>query len=233
MFSRLQSTFSSQPKASTEEEADKMDRIQKLERSLQRILVHAIEVYRSNCFEGTIVVGGSLGPFSTSIEHEVSAGEGEEDVTDDEFDDESSGGGEAAVAEKEESKTRMHRLAVASIDRIIKNLIQRSRAWKKFKAKGAGSTMLTSGLSMSDPFFGSVSFSLELSVSVESLKAYCDSNSVAVAAVVTSPNASDPLAHSTATTTTTTAATATASATATAVANYTATNSNVVQGKVL
>ena len=68
---------------------------------------------------------------------------------------------------------------------------------------------------------------------MESLKAYCDSNSVAVAAVVTSPNASDPLAHSTATTTTTTAATATAtaSATATAVANYTATNSNVVQEK--
>ena len=82
--------------------------------------------------------------------------------------------------------------------------------------------MLTSGLSMSDPFFGSVSFSLELSVSVESLKAYCDSNAVAVAAVVTSPNASDPLVHSTA-----------ATATATAVANHTATNSNVVQGKVL
>ena len=211
MLSRLQATFSSQGKPTTEEEADKADRVQKLERSLQRILVHAIDKYRSHGFEGNIIVGGSIGPFSSSVEHEVQ-GEEEEAATDAELDDDPivEGSGES-LAEKEESKSRIQQLAISSIDRVIHNLIQRSRAWRKFQTKGKGNTMLTSGLSMSDPFFGSISFSLELSVTLISLKAYSDTHATETAP----PNATDgsPLG-------TTTVVTPSA-------------NSNIVQGRVL
>lgn len=151
--------------------------------------MHAIDKYRSHGFEGNIIVGGSIGPFSSSVEHEV-PGE-EEAVTDGELDNESivEGSGES-LAEKEESKSRIQQLAIASVDRVIHNLIQRSRAWRKFQTKGKGNTMLTSGLSMSDPFFGSISFSLELSVTLISLKAYCDTQAT-VTAPLNTTNAID------------------------------------------
>ena len=85
----------------------------------------------------------------------------------------------------------------------------------KFKTKGKGSTMLTSGLSMSDPFFGSMSFSIELSVTLISLKAYCETNADETA----SPNIENPIVPEIPLSTTSNA--------------NTSDNSNVVQGKVL
>ena len=211
----MQATFSSsQARPLTEEELDKADRVQKLERSLQRILLYAIDRYRSHNFEGNIIVGGSIGPFSSSIEHEV-CGEEEVDVTEGELDEEAvaDNAGES-LAEKQESKSRIQKLAIASVDRVIQNLLQRYRAWRKFQTKGKGVTMLTSGLSMSDPFFGSISFSLELSVTLVSMKAYCEKQ--ATTETTSPPNAANNaiLGYPTSTPTA-------------------PTDSNVVEGKVL
>jgi hypothetical protein len=70
-------------------------------------------------------------------------------------------------AESKEKTTRIQQMTIKSIDKIIQNLIHRSKTWKNSDERP--NITLTSGLSIGDPFLGAFSISISLTATLSSL----------------------------------------------------------------
>jgi hypothetical protein len=145
---------------SKDETSDKeKDSVGKLERSIQRILNAATLRYKEFNLDGSVYVSTSLGPFSTAANYEISNSAEISEL--DEAD-------EASIEETDhEELTRMQKVVMSSIDACISHLVRRSKSWKSSNKKA--NTSLSSGISVSEPFFGAISFTLSLTVTCISL----------------------------------------------------------------
>lgn len=74
-FEKLRCTITEKAeklKSSLKSSKDKeMDVINKLERSLHRLMTVAAASYKAKGLEGSVSISSSMGPFSTSIDHDV------------------------------------------------------------------------------------------------------------------------------------------------------------------
>ena len=138
-------------------EAEDRDSVSKMERYMKSTYNTIKRKYKENKLSGSIYVGSSLGMFSCSLNGDVAESDECESETNDIEED----------AESKEKTTRIQQMTIKSIDKIIQNLIHRSKTWKNSDERP--NISLTSGLSIGDPFLGAFSISISLTATLSSL----------------------------------------------------------------
>ena len=120
---------------------------------------------------GSVYISSGVGAFSTSLNADIDetsdaeAAAAEEDADDDPTE---------AEPEAKEKKSRMLSLIYSGMERVIKNLLKRAKSWKT--AHRAENVTLTSGISVSDPILGAISFSISMTATIPSLLAYIETH---------------------------------------------------------
>jgi hypothetical protein len=130
---------------------------------------------------GSVYIAQGVGPFTTALNADIDeTTEAEVGVSTEEDDDGSTTDDAAAAAaaaaepEAKEKKTRIISMVCSATDRVIKNLLKRAKSWRT--TQNRENVTLTSGISVSDPIFGAVNFSISLTATIPSLLACIDSH---------------------------------------------------------
>lgn len=139
------------------------DDIEKNESSLKFILNYTKKRYIDSQLEGNIFVSASLGAFSSSLSFDVTL---EEDLTVNESVNTSESDQQKQSTDEVEKLKVRERLIVQCVNKVLQNLIRRANSYKD---NSYNSLVLSNGITISDPVFGTFSISLTLSASVESL----------------------------------------------------------------
>ena len=140
-------------------------------------------VYFNRCFSkslagltGSVYIAQGVGPFTTALNADIDETTEAEVGVSTEVDDDDGTAVDAAAVEPEakEKKSRILSMVCSAVDRVIKNLLKRAKSWRT--TKNRENVTLTSGLSVSDPIFGAVNFSISLTATIPSLLTYVDSH---------------------------------------------------------
>lgn len=138
---------------------------EKKERGLRRLLAQARKKYIERGLEGNIDIWNCIGMFTHEVSCDVTS-ETTPEVTDGE--DGRSRSSSTASSESEENAAATAR-AVSAMDGILSMLERRARAWKRSSMRE--DSTISSGVYVTIPFIGLVSFSITFAVTVKSLLA--------------------------------------------------------------